>query len=155
MNILDLLINFLHVIIGIIVLGLSFGSCFYLTRARISKNRSAYRSSLKSALVLEQFIFLPLLLITFITGSLLVKVYAFNIYTPWIASAYLLLSLAIFCRLMIFFILNQHYSAIEDQKKYRFIKIYYFLQVLFWLLLGLIIVDSITRPNSYVWLLKA
>lgn len=135
------MIKFLHVMLAVSLWGLSFASCFYVSQAKKQNNSSLYPFTLRLAVNLEAWVILPILIITLLTGLALVLSYGFNFTTPWIVSAYILISGAVICRTCILFCLV----------KGRITFFYYVMQLLFWLILLLLVHDAILHPMHYFW----
>lgn len=143
----EMWVKFLHVMIGTTLLGLSFASCFYASKA--VKADTVFRQfSYKIVIGLECIVLAPLLLSGFVTGPLMVGFYGFSPGTPWIVSAYIYLSLAFLCRLGGIYWFRR---ACRDNDRQSLGWPYYVLQLLFWLFLLLIIHDAIAKPMHYLW----
>ena len=135
------MILFFHILFSISLLGLSFANTFYVLQTHWHPDPNSSPFTLKMALYCEIFLLLPLLFCTLITGSILTQHLYFISPPPWIISAFILLSLALFCRLGSIFILWKPTS----------LRFYGSLQILFWIIFALIIHDAITQPMHYFW----
>ena len=133
------MILFIHIFFGISLLGLSIANAFYVLQSRTDTINANFTRNL--ALKCEIFILLPLLFCTLITGSILTQHLYFISPPPWIISAFILLSLALFCRL----------ASIVILWKSQPLRFYLSLQILFWLIFILLIHDAIVQPMHYFW----
>ncbi len=144
-------IKFIHVILMTILLGLSFSSFFYTRQALKSRDPVLYAFTLRLALTLEIFIFLPAFFVLLFTGLKLVKIFEFSYQTPWIIAAYSLLGLLLLLRVGILNFLYRQYVAIKKGKWLVFSKTYYVLQIVFWMIFILIMRDAITHSTYFGW----
>ncbi|MCX7123237.1 MAG: DUF2269 family protein [Gammaproteobacteria bacterium] len=135
------MILFIHIIFGTSLLGLSFSNAFYVLHHHRHPDAITIPLTLKLALNCEIFVLLPLLFLTLITGSVLIQNLYFISPPPWIISAFILMSLALLCRL----------ASILILWKSSTLRFYFSLHILFWIIFVLIIHDAIVRPMHYFW----
>jgi uncharacterized membrane protein len=87
------LIKFIHVMLGVTLLGILVASYFYNVISSRSSVSEAGPFILKLAIRVDTFIILPMIGILIATGALLTHLLKIPPRTPWILSAYLFMSI--------------------------------------------------------------
>ncbi len=140
-------IQFVHVLSAIVLLGLVIASFMYVSVGIKQENVKAMRLALSASFVLDRFI-AAILIGLFLTGTWLVSLRHISFHTPWIIVAYHVVGLVSVLWLILFFIKRKN-TAADSQQSFRYLKLFYVLNMLVIILLCLAVHDAVTQSTWF------
>lgn len=133
--------KFIHLLVAVAFFGGLIGSYFYSTSVSDSKTQQFI---LQKTIKIEQYLFIPMVIVAMLTGTLLVGYSPFDFTTPWIIAAYSALTL-IFVLLL---------CAIQMKKKRMLNRIYHLTYSVMIFLLIVIVHDAVMKHTFFEYYFK-
>lgn len=140
--------KFLHVLLAGLFSGAQFASYCYTINAIRKNKEDILRFSLYYSLFVDLILLIFIFLI-FITGTLLVKDEHLAFFTPWIQSAYLLLTLTFVSCTIIYWIKTYNYKQLSIDTNYSFKGkfVYHFFNIAIFVFIVFIVHDAVTKQT--------
>lgn len=141
------MLKFIHVLIGVTMLGFIVAYYFYFT---ISKNDNRHRQKILRLSLLMDVVIFPFIILLFITGTHLMLNNHLTPAVPWVHMAFTLLGLVTFCWLIVAVVkIINYFTRRKGQLAFYGNRIFHTCHILMIVLIVLIIHDAVSKSTLF------
>lgn len=141
-------IEFIHVLCGVTFFGIAIASFVYVTSSIKQKNTTLLHYALQTSLLADCLIF-PIIIILFLSGTVMVHDHHLSFNTPWIIVAYAAFIVVSMIWILLVWIKYRHFIS-KKTAPFRFKKTFIVLNIVMILIFCMIVHDAVTQ-QTWLW----